>query len=131
MKRRLVFIASYAFVLIVLLSLIPNAAQGGMGSVVPQDWARAMRLTDSALARFQAISFFLAVLLLFAVVLRWLWNWLAKDIPALPRLTFGKSVAVLAAMGPPVPGGAHHDRRHARDDDSRGLAEGWGALPGR
>ena len=80
-------------------SLAPGVARAGMGSVLPTDWERAMRLTDSAHARLEAISFFLAALLVSAVVVRWLWNRLAKDFARLPRLTFGKSLAVVAVWG--------------------------------
>ncbi len=82
-----------------LLCLAPDVAHAGMGSVVPTDWGRAMRLTDSAHARFEAISFFLVGLLVSAVVVRWLWNRLAKDFPVLPRLTYGKSLMVVVLWG--------------------------------
>ena len=70
-----------------------------MGSVVPTDWERAMRLTDSAEARLEAISFFVAALLVSAVAVRWLWNRLATDFSWLPRLSYGKSLAVVAVWG--------------------------------
>jgi hypothetical protein len=92
--RQLLLVAAFA------MGVFPaRDVLAGMGSVVPQDWARSMRLTDSAHARFEAISIFLVALLFSAVAVRWLWNRLARGFPALPRLTLGKAVAVVALWG--------------------------------
>jgi hypothetical protein len=85
--------------LLALLTLAPGVARAGMGSVVPTDWATAMRLTESAHARFEAVSFFIAGLLFSALAVRWLWNGLAKDFSVLPRLTYGKSLAAVTLWG--------------------------------
>jgi hypothetical protein len=42
---------------------------------------------------------FVVVLLASAVVIRWLWNGIAKDLPRLPRLSYGKSLAVVVLWG--------------------------------
>ncbi len=47
----------------------------------------------------EAISFFLAALLVSAFAVRWLWNRLAKDFAWLPRLSVGTSLAVVAVWG--------------------------------
>ena len=78
--------------------------------------------------RYEAISFFLVVLLLSALVVRWLWNRLALDFPKLPRMTFGKALGRGRAVGAVVPGGADDDRRHPRDDDAGGLGKARAAL---
>ncbi len=66
-----------------------------MPTPLPPEIVKHLRLTESAHAGFQAISFFLVVLLLSVVVVRWLWNGLAREFPKLPRLTFGKSLGLV------------------------------------
>jgi hypothetical protein len=56
-------------------------------------------LTDVARARLQTISFFIVVLLACALLVKLLWNWLRKDFPALPRLTYRKAVGVTGLWG--------------------------------
>lgn len=51
------------------------------------------------MARLQAISFFLAVVLAVAAVVRWLWNYLQRDFPKLPRLSYGKALAGVLLWG--------------------------------
>ena len=79
--------------LALILSLViaqPSAAWAGMPSVT---------LTDSARLRLSTISFFLVVLFLSAAIIRWLWNALAEDFASLPRITYGKAVAVVVLWG--------------------------------
>jgi hypothetical protein len=73
-----------------LLFLVPAVAEAGMPS---------FQLTDVARLRIENLSFFLMLLLLSAAGLRWLWNWLQKDWPALPRLTFGKALGLVVLWG--------------------------------
>ena len=56
-------------------------------------------LTEAGQARLSSISFFLMGLLLSALVVRWMWNWLQADFPKLPRLTYGKSLAMVTLWG--------------------------------
>ncbi len=56
-------------------------------------------LTEVGKARLSSISFFLMGLLLSALVVGWLWNWLQADFPKLPRLTYGKSLAMVTLWG--------------------------------
>jgi hypothetical protein len=56
-------------------------------------------LTDVATLRVQAISFFLLVLLLSAKLIQFLWNRLRSDFTKLPRLTYGKAVALVVLWG--------------------------------
>ena len=56
-------------------------------------------LTEAAKARLEVISFFLLVLVLSAVAVRWLWNGMARDVPRLPRLSLGRAVGVVVLWG--------------------------------
>ena len=56
-------------------------------------------LTEVAGARLDAISFFLAAFLLAAVLLRWAWNRLARDLVWLPKLRFGGALGALVVSG--------------------------------
>jgi hypothetical protein len=56
-------------------------------------------LTEPAKLRLEVISFFLVALLLSAVVIRWLWNGLARDFPRLPRLSHGRALGLVAIWG--------------------------------
>ena len=56
-------------------------------------------LSEAGRMRLEAISFFLLALLLSALVVRWLWNRLGRDFPRLPRLSFGKSLAIVLLWG--------------------------------
>jgi len=49
--------------------------------------------------RLEAISFFVLALLLSALLIRWLWNRLTPDFPRLPRLSYGKSLAIVVLWG--------------------------------
>ena len=56
-------------------------------------------LTDVARARLDTISFFLVALLLCAFLVKLLWNYLAKDFPRLPRMTYRKALAAVVLWG--------------------------------
>jgi hypothetical protein len=70
--------------------ILPDVALAGMPSPVLSDWAT---------VRFETISFFVVLLLVFAAVIRWLWNYLAKDFAWMPRLTYGKTLAMVVLVG--------------------------------
>jgi hypothetical protein len=59
---------------------------------------RVLRLNETADQRLQAISFFVAGLLGCAAVVRWLWNYLARDFP-MPRLSYGRALAGVVLWG--------------------------------
>ena len=82
-----------------MLALRPAVTWAGMPLPLVTDVARVLRLTDSSRARLEAISFFLVILLLAAVVVRWLWNRLTLDFPKLPRITYAKSLGVVVTWG--------------------------------
>jgi hypothetical protein len=70
-----------------------------MPSPLPIDWAAGLRLRDSVSARLEAISFFVAALILCAVAFRWLWNSLGKDFPRLPRMSLARSLSLVVLWG--------------------------------
>jgi hypothetical protein len=76
--------------LLFLCLLAPSVALAGMPFV---------RLTDLAELRIQAISFFLAIVLLVTLAVKALWNRLSKDLPRLPRLSFKSALAVVFLWG--------------------------------
>jgi hypothetical protein len=59
---------------------------------------RVLRLNESADQRLQAISFFLLGLLICAAIVRWLWNYVARDFPV-ARLSYGKALAGVILWG--------------------------------
>ncbi len=81
-----------------VVALWPATAWAGMPSFVPDESTRRIIITERGL-RFEEIGFFVVVLLLAALVVRWLWNRLAVDFPRLPRLSYGKSLGVVILWG--------------------------------
>ena len=76
--------------LVLIFALATGAAHAGMTSFV---------LTDLAEARIEVISFFVVVYLLLTLVVKFLWNRLAKGIPAIPRIGFGKTLCLMLVSG--------------------------------
>jgi hypothetical protein len=92
--------AAFLFCLIVVpLSLAASVATAGMASPLPTDPERVLRLNDTPRQRLQAISFFVLGLLGCALAVRFLWNFLQRDFPRLPRLTLGKALAGVVLWG--------------------------------
>ena len=56
-------------------------------------------LTDAARARIEVISFFLLVILLSSWVVKLLWNVLAKDFPAMPKISYKQALAIFTVTG--------------------------------
>jgi hypothetical protein len=88
-------------VVLALIACVTPSALGGMASPLPSadEVRRILRLNDSAAERFQAISFFVVVLLACAAVVRWLWNYLRRDFTQLPRLTFSRALVGVLLWG--------------------------------
>ena len=78
-----------AIIVVRTLALRPAVALAGMPSMDLSDWAA---------TRIDTISFFAALFLILAVVLRLLWNFLARDFPALPVLTFKRALAAVLLL---------------------------------
>jgi hypothetical protein len=79
--------------------LFAAPALAGMPSPLPMDVAKVLRLTEPAEMRLETISFFSAALLISPLVVRGLWNSVARDFPRLPRITYGKSLALVLIWG--------------------------------
>lgn len=79
----------------------PSTASAGMPAPLPTNVDRyvAWTINASILARVQAVSFFLLVLLSCTAIVKWLWNYLQRDFPKLPRLTFAKTLAGVLLWG--------------------------------
>lgn len=58
-----------------------------------------VRLAELARLRLETISFFLLVLFLSALGVKWVWNSLRGDFPRLPRLSYGKALGLVGLWG--------------------------------
>jgi hypothetical protein len=85
-----------AFLLVPTLAAI---ARAGMPAPLPTNVEEVLVPTDSAQSRWHAISFFLLGLGLSALAVQALWNYLRRDFPWLPRLSFGKALAAVVLWG--------------------------------
>lgn len=56
-------------------------------------------LTDLARARLDTISFFIILVLLLALCVKGLWNYLARDFSKMPRMTYPKALAAVTLWG--------------------------------
>ena len=83
------------------LLTVSATARAGMPSPLPteDDLVRVLRLNDTAAMRLQVISFFLLGLVLSALAVKLLWNAVQRDVPKLPRLTFGRALAGVVLWG--------------------------------
>ena len=82
-----------------LLWLSATPAQAGMPAPLPTHVPRWLRLGDSAIARLQAISFFVVVFGLCCLAVQMLWNTIRRDFPSLPRLTYPGALAGVFLWG--------------------------------
>jgi hypothetical protein len=65
-----------------------GVAEAGMPSVQ-------YTISEAAKMRVETLSFFLGGFFLAAYCIMWLWNYLAKDFRVLPRLSYGKALALV------------------------------------
>src|SRR5262245_31631514 len=96
MLRRVVCVCC---LLALLLALDAGVARAGMASPLPTDPKRLLLLNETPRMRLQAVSFFLVGLFACAFAVRGLWNYVQRDFPRLPRLTFGKALAGVVLWG--------------------------------
>lgn len=71
----------------------------GMPSILPDSWEFETSLNQVILQRLDAISFFVAVFLFSTWGVQGLWNYLARDWQALPRITFARAFSLVLLMG--------------------------------
>jgi hypothetical protein len=76
-----------------------STAYAGMPAPLPLEVPRVLQLSTPALERFQTISFFLFVFAGCAAVVMLLWNYVQRDFPRLPRLSFGRAAAGVFLWG--------------------------------
>ncbi len=79
--------------------LAAGSAHAGMPAPLPTDPERVLRLNATAEQRLQAISFFVLIIVLSATVVRGIWNYLRRDFSFLPRLSFGRALAMVILWG--------------------------------
>jgi Na+/H+ antiporter NhaA len=72
------------------LFAFPSIAHAGM---------RSYTLTDAARMRLENMSFFAVILLICAGLVQLLWNYLRRDFPRLPPLTYLKSLLLVSLWG--------------------------------
>ncbi len=77
---------------VALLAGLAHPAMAGMG-------APGLIVTELGKRRLEELSFFLFGFLLMALVVKGLWNWLRRDLPSLPKLSYGRSVSLLVLWG--------------------------------
>jgi hypothetical protein len=84
-----------------ILLLGAAASRAGMPSPLPgpEVLQRVLRLNEPPLARLQALSFFLLVLGACALLVQLLWNYLRRDFPRMPRLSYGRALAGVVLWG--------------------------------
>lgn len=90
---------SYGAAIAFLIVLQASAVQAGMPSPLPTEVPRVFQLSTPAVERIQTISFFLVVFALCAATIMFIWNYLRRDFPQLPRLTFGRAAAAVLLWG--------------------------------
>lgn len=88
----------YAFALLHIVNQ-SSVAHAGMPSPLPLEVPRILQLSTPALERFQTISFFLFVFAACATIVMLLWNYVQRDFPWLPRLSFGRAAAGVFLWG--------------------------------
>jgi hypothetical protein len=88
MHRRIPWLLLVALAAVTLLT---QPALAGMPAPIT--------LREMARLRIEAISFFLMVLLASAKLIQWLWNGLRASPSRIPRLTYPKSVGLVALWG--------------------------------
>jgi hypothetical protein len=93
-----------AFVATVILLQV-TVCDAGMPALLPTGWTAdsprsgSVGSSSAADARWQAISFFVACLLLSAWGVKALWNFVCRDFPALPPLRYGRAFSLVVLWG--------------------------------
>ncbi len=79
--------------------LFAATAEAGMGAITLEEIPRYLTLSKLAKLRLDAISFFLVALLASGGAIQLIWNSLAKDFPKLPRISYLRSLGLIALWG--------------------------------
>lgn len=75
------------------------SAEAGMGAITLEEIPRYLTLSKLAKLRLDAISFFLVGLLASGWAIQLIWNSLTKDFPKLPRISYLRSLGLIALWG--------------------------------
>jgi hypothetical protein len=78
---------------------VGGVAEAGMPSALPEDMATYLQLHEEPHRRLQSISFFLVGILLSTIALKFLWNFVARDFPTWPRLSFTRAFGLVVLWG--------------------------------
>ncbi len=79
--------------------LFAGTAEAGMAAMTLEEIPRYLTLSKLAKLRLDAISFFLVALLASGWAIQRIWNSLAKDFPKLPRISYLRSLGLIALWG--------------------------------
>lgn len=102
---------SWVIVFVLLIAcVVLSEANAGMPAPLPTNWTidntpawsqstGTVGRSGSGDARLQAISFFVASLLVSAWAVRWLWSVLSRDVPWLPELSYRRSLSLVVLWG--------------------------------
>jgi hypothetical protein len=91
--------ASRSLLPVAALLILSGTAMAGMPSVLPEDLPTILRLNEEPHQRLQVISFFLLAIGLSSVGVMAVWNYLARDLPRVPRLSFPKAMSMVVLCG--------------------------------
>ena len=86
---------------------IGGPALAGMPALLPSDWTADNPASILNLERtspvvgwqVQALSFFLACLIVGAFAVQWLWNHARRDFPVLPQISYRRSLSLVVMWG--------------------------------
>ena len=78
----------------ILLAFVLVAVSGNACAGMPT-----ITLSDVATLRLSGISFFIALILLVAWFIRFMWNYLRRDFQWLPQLNYRRSLALVVLLG--------------------------------
>lgn len=81
------------------LLIFAATAEAGMGAITLEEIPRYLTLSKLTKLRLDAISFFLVALLASGGAIQLIWNSLAKDFPKLPRISYLRSLGLIALWG--------------------------------
>ncbi|MDB5352751.1 MAG: hypothetical protein JWN86_3998 [Planctomycetota bacterium] len=88
-----------ALLVAIITILASSSSQAGMPAYTLADVPRVRTLSDLARMRLDVISFFLLALLVLAAIIQAIWNGLKKDFSRLPRLSYARSLGLVALWG--------------------------------
>lgn len=89
----------HAFLVFIVVAVPAHVALAGMPSALPEDFQQLFWLKESTSHRLQAISFFAFTFVAATVAFWGLWNNLARNFTALPRLNIARAACMTLLLG--------------------------------